>query len=69
MNDEAGIIKVLLPPDNDGTATGTGEILSNRVTYTFNTPTANNDHPLIVNRPCTFTIEEDGVVTNVNQEG
>tara|TARA_B100000809_G_scaffold266595_1_gene330122 strand:- start:1781 stop:1987 length:207 start_codon:yes stop_codon:yes gene_type:complete len=68
MADDTGVLKNIYPPGNNGTKAGKGKIVYENASYEFITPTANNDRPLTVNKPLTFTIV-DGVVTNVVQEG
>jgi hypothetical protein len=69
MADHNGDLKNLFPPSNKGKEVGTGEILYEGDTYTFITPTANNGRTLTINRPVTFTLNQEGVVTNVTQNG
>lgn len=69
MADHNGSLKNLFPPKSNGTETGTGTILGdNEVTYPFDTPTANNDQELTVDKPITFTLDEEGRVLTVTQD-
>jgi len=69
MAEHTGDLKEMFPPGNNGTEVGTGKIVSERIFYDFVTPTANNDQELTLEKPVSFTLDDEGVVTNVVQEG
>jgi hypothetical protein len=62
-----GILTGLIPPSNNGTEAGQGKIMKENISYDFDTPTINHNRPLLVDKPCTFTLE-NGVVTSVTQD-